>query len=160
LPTFSSPQDLRAAINQELGPSEWLEITQERIDRFAEATDDFQWIHVDTERAANGPFGSTIAHGYLTLSLVPRLVREYYSIKGAAMTVNYGLNRVRFVSPVPVGSRLRARSSIVEVTDLGDAVQVTLRTTIELAGTERPAGVVDTVSRVHFVAGDRKGCHA
>jgi acyl dehydratase len=150
LPAFSSPQDLCAAINQELGPSEWLEITQERIDRFAEATDDFQWIHVDAERAANGPFGSTIAHGYLTLSLVPKLVREFYSIEGAAMTVNYGLNRVRFVSPVPVGSRLRARSSIVEVADVGDAVQVTLRTTIELADAERPACVVDGVTRVYF----------
>lgn len=150
MPTFSSPQDLRTAINQELGPSEWFEITQDRIDRFAKATDDFQWIHVDAERAANGPFGSTIAHGYLTLSLVPKLVREYYTIEGAAMTVNYGLNRVRFVSPVPVGSRLRARSSIVEVTDVSDAVQVTLRTTIELEGAERPACVVDGVTRVHY----------
>lgn len=150
MPTFSSPQDLRAAINQDLGPSEWFEITQDRIDRFAEATDDFQWIHVDPERAANGPFGSTIAHGYLTLSLVPKLIREYYTVEGAAMTVNYGLNRVRFVSPVPVGSRLRARSTIVEVADVGDAVQVTLRTTIELEGAERPACVVDGVTRVHY----------
>ena len=89
MPFCSSPQDLPAAIKQELGPSEWLEIIQERIDRFAEATDDFQWIHVDTERAANGPFGSTIAQGYLTLSLVPKLVREYYRIEGAAMTHIY-----------------------------------------------------------------------
>ena len=114
MPFFFSPQDLPAAINQELGPSEWLEITQERIDRFAEATDDFQWIHVDTERAANGPFGSMIAQGYLTLSLVPKLVREYYRIEGAAMTVNYGLNRVRFVSPAPAWSVHHSRSDRCE----------------------------------------------
>jgi acyl dehydratase len=150
LPIFSSPQDLRAAIDKELGPSAWLEITQQRINRFAEATDDFQWIHVDVERAAIGPFGLTIAHGYLTLSLVPKLIREYYIIEGAAMTVNYGSNRVRFVSPVPVGSCLRARSTIVEVADVSAAVQVTLRTTVELDGAERPACVVDGVTRVHF----------
>jgi acyl dehydratase len=149
MPTFSSPDELRAAIGQELGPSEWLEVTQHRIDQFAEATGDFQWIHVDADRAANGPFGSTIAHGFLTLSLVPMLVRQYYSVD-AAMTVNYGLNRVRFVSPVPVGSRLRARSSIVEASDINEAVQVTLRTTIELEGAARPASVVDGVTRVYF----------
>lgn len=150
MPVFTSPEQLRAAIDQELGPSEWLEITQERINLFAEATDDFQWIHVDPERAANGPFKGTIAHGFLTLSLVPKLVRDYYSISGHQMTVNYGLNKVRFVSPVPVGSRLRGRSTIVAVTDVSNAVQVTLRTTIELAGTERPACVVDGVTRVYF----------
>ena len=149
MPIFSSPQELHAAINRELGPSEWFEITQDRIDRFAEATDDFQWIHVDAERAADGQFGSTIAHGYLTLSLVPKLIREYYTIEGAAMTVNYGLNRVRFVAPVPVGSRLRARSTIVEVDDVGDAVQVTLRTMIELDGSARPACIVDGVTRIY-----------
>jgi len=150
MPVFTSPEMLRAAIDQELGPSDWLEITQERIDRFAEATDDFQWIHVDPERAAGGSFGSTIAHGFLTLSLVPKLVRDYYSISRHRMTVNYGLNRVRFVTPVPVGSRLRARSTIVEVTDVNGAVQVTLRTTIEIEGVERPACVVDGVTRVYF----------
>ena len=152
MPTFQSPNDLRAAIGQELGPSDWLEIKQDRIDQFAEATGDFQWIHVDPSRAAAGPFGSTIAHGYLTLSLVPMLTREYYSVEGATMIVNYGLDRVRFVSPVPVGSRVRARSSIVEAADVKDAVQVTLRTTIELAGTDRPAAVVDGVTRVYFPA--------
>jgi len=150
MPTFSSPRELRAAIDQELGPSDWLEITQDRIDGFAEATGDHQWIHVDVERAAKGPFGSTIAHGFLTLSLVPMLTRQYYSVENAAMTVNYGLNRVRFVSPVRVGSRLRARSTIVEAADVGDAVQVILRTTIELDGATRPACVVDGVTRVYF----------
>ena len=148
--TFSSPHELRAAIDQELGPSEWLEITQDRIDQFAEATADFQWIHVDPERAAKGPFGSTIAHGFLTLSLVPMLTRQYYKVEGAAMTINYGLNRVRFVSPVPVGSHVRAGSKIVDVSDFNDAVQVTLRTTIELDGAARPACVVDGVTRVYF----------
>lgn len=150
MPVFTSPDELRAALDQELGPSEWLQVTQDRIDLFAKATDDFQWIHVDPERAASGPFGKTIAHGFLTLSLVPKLVRDYYSISGHRMTVNYGLNKVRFVSPVPVGSRLRGRSSIVEVIDVNDAVQVTLRTTIELEGAERPACVVDGVTRVYF----------
>lgn len=150
MPVFTSPDELRAALDQELGPSEWLEITQDRIDRFAEATDDFQWIHVDAERAASGPFGKTIAHGFLTLSLVPKLVRDYYSISGHRMTVNYGLNKVRFVSPVPVESRLRGRSTIVEVQDVGGGVQVTLRTTIELEGADRPACVVDGVTRVYF----------
>jgi len=150
MPTFSSPHELRCAIGQELGPSQWLEITQERIDRFAEATGDFQWIHVDPGRAADGPFGSTIAHGFLTLSLVPMLTRQCYTIECAAMTVNYGLNRVRFVSPVPAGSRIRARSNIVEVKDVDTAVQVTLRTTIELDEAARPACVVEGVTRVHF----------
>ena len=150
MPTFSSPHELRTALNQELGPSEWLQISQDRIDRFAEATGDFQWIHVDPERAAEGPFGSTIAHGFFTLSLVPKLTSEYYTIEGSVMRVNYGLNRVRFVSPIPVGSRLRARSTIVEVADVSDAVQVTLRTTIELEGAERPACVVDGLTRVHW----------
>ncbi|RYG81283.1 MAG: MaoC family dehydratase [Alphaproteobacteria bacterium] len=150
MPVFTSPDELRAAVDQELGPSEWLEITQERINLFAEATDDFQWIHVEPERAASGPFGKTIAHGFLTLSLVPKLVRDYYSISGHRMTVNYGLNKVRFVSPVLVGSRLRGRSTIVEVLDVKEAVQVTLRTTLELEGADRPACVVDGVTRVYF----------
>jgi len=150
MPVFSSPRELRSAIGQELGPSQWLEITQERVDQFAEATGDFQWIHVDPERAVSGPFGTTIAHGFLTLSVVPMLTRQYYRVECAAMTVNYGLNRVRFVSPVPVGSRIRARSNIVEVKDVDPAVQVTLRTTIELDEAPRPACVVEGVTRVHF----------
>lgn len=150
MPIFTSAQELRAAVDQELGPSDWVEITQSRIDRFGEATDDFQWIHVDPVRAEAGPFGKTIAHGYLTLSLVPSLVRGYYKVEDALMTVNYGLDRVRFVSPVPVGSRIRGRSVIVEVADAKDAVQVTLRTTIEIEGSERPAAVVDGVTRVYF----------
>jgi len=150
MPVFSSPEALRAAINQDLGPSEWLVVDQERIDRFAQATEDSQWIHVDPGRATNGPFGSTIAHGFLTLSLLPRLIRDYYMIEGAAMTINYGLDRVRFVTPVPVDARVRARSAIVEVTDVAASVQVKLRTTIELEGADRPAAIVDGVTRIHF----------
>lgn len=152
MPVFSSPSELRAAIDRELGPSDWLSMTQERIGRFAEATGDSQWIHVDPERAALGPFGTTIAHGFLTLSLVPMLTRQYYSVENASMTVNYGLNKVRFVSPVPVGSRIRARSTIVEATDVKGSVQVTLRTTVELDGVSKPACVVDGVTRVYFEA--------
>lgn len=152
MPIFTSPEVLRAAIDQDLGPSNWIVIDQERIDRFAQATEDFQWIHVDPERAESGPFGSTIAHGFLTLSLVPRLIREYYAIEGAAMTINYGLDRVRFVTPVPVDARVRARSTVVEVSDAGAAVQVRLRTTIELEGADRPAAVVDGVTRIHFAS--------
>lgn len=152
MPAFNSPEALRAAIDQDLGPSEWVVVDQERIDRFAQATEDFQWIHVDADLAEAGPFGTTIAHGFLTLSLVPRLIREYYTIEGATMTINYGLDRVRFVTPVTVDSRVRARSTIVEVADAGAAVQVKLRTTIELDGADRPAAVVDGVTRIHFSA--------
>jgi len=150
MPTFSSPEELRAAVDQELGPGEWLEISQERIDQFAAATNDLQWIHVDPARAADGPFGATIAHGYLTLSLIPALTRDYYTVQGHRMIVNYGLNRVRFVSPVPVGSRVRGRSTIVEAADVKDSVQVTLRTTIEIEGAAKPACVVDAVTRVYY----------
>lgn len=150
MPVFTSTAELRAAIGQELGPSDWLEIAQERIDQFAAATDDFQWIHVDPERAASGPFKKTIAHGYLTLSLVPSLVRGYYTISGHRMTVNYGLDKVRFVSPVPVGSRIRGRSTLVEVNEVSTATQVILRTTVELEGSEKPACVVDGITRIYF----------
>lgn len=150
MPVFTSPEELRSAIDQELGPGNWIEVDQARIDRFAEATEDFQWIHVDPDKAAQGPFGKTIAHGFLTLSLVPKLVRDYYLVSGHRMTVNYGLEKVRFVSPVPVGSRLRGRSTIIAVDDVKDAVQVTLRTTVELESSERPACVADGVTRIYF----------
>ncbi len=105
---FTSAPELRAAVGQELGVSDWLEVDQKRIDLFADATGDHQWIHVDPERAAEGPFGSTIAHGYLTLSLLPALVPQILRVEGVRMGVNYGTDKVRFPAPVPVGSRLRA----------------------------------------------------
>jgi acyl dehydratase len=147
---LSSADDLHAAQGQELGSSAWLVIEQDRIDQFAEATGDFQWIHVDPERAKDGPFGTTIAHGYLTLSLLPMLTSQIYAIEGARMRVNYGLNRVRFPSPVTVGARVRARSEIIDVSDVSDSVQVVLRTTIEVDGADRPACVAEHVGRVYF----------
>ena len=147
---LSSPAEIHAAVGQELGTSDWLTVDQGRIDVFAKATDDYQWIHVDPERAKQGPFGTTIAHGYLTLSLLPYLVAQIFSIDGARMRINYGLNKVRFPSPVPVGASVRARSELIEATDVSDAVQVVWRTTIEIAGSERPACVAEHVGRVYF----------
>jgi acyl dehydratase len=144
---FGSADELRAAVGQEVGVSDWLEIDQKRIDLFAEATGDHQWIHVDPERAAGGPFGTTIAHGYLTLSLLPSLVPQALSVEGVRMGINYGVNKVRFPSPVPVGSRLRARVQLAEVTEAGGGVQLTARVTVEREGGEKPVCVAETVSR-------------
>src|SRR4051812_17515001 len=116
--TFTSAAEIHAAAGAELGTSDWLTVDQQRIDTFAEATGDFQWIHVDPDRAKDGPYGKTIAHGYLTLSLLPLLVGQIYSVENARMRVNYGLNKVRFVAPVPVGSRVRARSELLDVSDV------------------------------------------
>ena len=129
----------------ELGPSGWQEIAQERIDLFAEATGDHQWIHVDPERAASGPFGGTIAHGYLTLSLLPMLNQQIYRIDGLTMGINYGTNKVRFPSPVPVGSRVRAGTEILEVNPNAQGAQAVVRTTIEVEGGEKPACVAESV---------------
>ncbi|HET8606683.1 MAG TPA: MaoC family dehydratase [Gaiellaceae bacterium] len=133
----------------ELGPSAWLEIGQERIDRFADATGDRQWIHVDPERAAAGPFGSTIAHGFLTLSLLPQATFELMEVEDAGTAINYGLNRVRFPAPVPVGSRVRARFRVVEVAEIDGGVQVTTAATVEREGSEKPVCVAETVSRYY-----------
>ncbi len=136
---FDSPEAFHAAQGDPLGPSSWHTIDQEQINRFAQATGDFQRIHVDPQQAASGPFGSTIAHGYLTLSLLPMLTHQYYSVD-ARMIVNYGLKRVRFVTPVPVDSRVRARSVISDVLDIDGGVQVTLSSSMERpAPTVRPA---------------------
>jgi acyl dehydratase len=138
-------------VGKELGPSDWIEITQEMVDTFAEATGDHQWIHVDVERAtAESPFGGPIAHGYLTLSLIPLLLPRLLELTGFSMGVNYGTEKVRFPSPVPVGSRLRARAVVDQVTDVpgGVAVQVTL--TIEVEGSSKPACVATIVVR-HYV---------
>jgi acyl dehydratase len=131
----------------ELGPSEWREVTQERIDAFAAATDDPQWIHVDPERAAVGPFGTTIAHGYLTLALLVPFSYELLPVEDAALSVNYGLNRVRFPSPVPSGSRVRARFRVAGVEDVVGGTQVTLAATVEREGAEKPVCVAELVFR-------------
>ena len=134
-------------VGQEL-VSEWREIAQERIDRFADATDDPQWIHVDPERAAQGPFGTTIAHGFLTLSLVVPLFEEALPpLEGYALTVNYGLNRVRFTAPVPVGGRIRGRFRIEAVDEVPGGVQLTVATTVELEGSDKPACVAEALFR-------------
>ncbi len=135
-------------VGKDLGHSEWQTITQERVDLFADATDDHQWIHVDPERAAQGPFGTTIAHGFMTLSLLPRLWQNMYRVDGVTMGVNYGLNKVRFPAPVPVDSRVRATSTVVSVEDLGGgAYQVMLSTTVEIEGGTKPACVAESIVR-------------
>jgi acyl dehydratase len=143
-PTLSQLQGL---VGRELGVSDWLLVDQSRIDRFADATDDHQWIHVDAERARQGPFGATIAHGYLTLSLLPRFFDSAFQIGGLAMSVNYGLNRVRFPAPVPVDSRLRARFKLLAYEPLDGGAQLVVEATIEREGGERPVCVAETVSR-------------
>ena len=147
---FLSLDEIKAAAGTELGVSDWLEIDQQRVDRFAEATGDHQWIHVDPQRAASGPFGTTIAHGYLTLSLIPYFAVQNYRIEGGRMSVNYGLDKVRFITPVPVGSRLRGRTELVTVDELESGAQLSFRTTIEIEGVERPACVAETLSRQYF----------
>lgn len=142
---------LEAAVGDELGPTPWLVVDQRRIDGFADDTLDHQWIHVDPERAASGPFGATVAHGFLTLSLVPYFVNQLRRIDGAVMGVNYGLDRVRFPAAVRAGSRIRARSVMASVERIGEnAVQVVTRTTIELEGSAKPACVADLVARYYF----------
>jgi len=143
---FTSPDELSGAVGRPLGSSEWLTIEQDRVNRFAEATGDHQWIHVDPERAASGPFGAPIAHGFLTLSLIPVLVSQIYRVQ-SRMAINYGLNRVRFAAPVLVGSRVRATSELKEVTEIDGGVQLVTSTVIEIDGGAKPACVAETVSR-------------
>ncbi len=144
---FIGLAELIAAEGEQLGPTEWLEVTQDRVNLFADATDDHQWIHIDPQRAADGPLGGTIAHGLLTLSLIPHFTHQLYSVDNVAMAINYGYNRVRFITPVRVGSRLRARAEITSVTQLDSAVQATLATTVEIEGSEKPAAVADSIVR-------------
>lgn len=147
---FASLDELRAAVGENLGPSDWLEIDQKRIDLFADATGDHQWIHVDPEKAAAGPFGTTIAHGYLTLSLLPVLVPQLMRVDNVKMGINYGVNKVRFPATVPVGSRLRATATIAEVTEVSGGVQLTTTVTVERDGGDKPVCVAETVSRFHL----------
>ena len=147
--TFKTPSDLKNAVGQVLGTSEWLEITQERIDMFAEATGDQQWIHVDPERAKNGPFGACIAHGYLTQSLVNKFLPEIVEVQGIAMGINYGADKLRFPAPVPVGSRIRGRGELIRAEDVKGCVQAVVRVTVEIEGSDRPACVIDTIGRYY-----------
>jgi acyl dehydratase len=146
--TFESVADLAAAQGQSIGQSDWVTITQGDVNLFADATGDHQWIHVDPERAANGPFGTTIAHGFMTLALLPRLQQQIYTVSGIKLAVNYGLNKVRFPAPVPVGSRVRAQSSLIAVDELDNgAVQATIATTVEVDGSAKPACVAESIVR-------------
>ena len=147
---FHSIEELRAGVGTHLGYSDWLEITQERIDQFADATGDHQWIHVDPERARRGPFGTTIAHGYLTLSITNRWLGGMLRVPTATMGVNYGANKVRFPAPVPVGSRIRMGVEILSVDEVPGGAQVTTRNTVEVDGSEKPACVVEAISRFLF----------
>lgn len=144
---FKGLDELATAAGTELGPTEWLEVDQERVNLFADATDDHQWIHVDPARASDGPFGGTIAHGLLTLSLLPRFMHELYRVDDVAMAINYGFDKVRFITPVPVGAKVRARSTISSVTTLDNAAQATVVTTVEVDGAQKPAAVIESIVR-------------
>jgi acyl dehydratase len=146
---FAHVSDLDNAIGSHLGYSDWIEITQERINLFADATSDHQWIHVDPERAKQGPFGTAIAHGYLTLSLAVPAVDQLMKVDGALMGINYGANKVRFISPVPVGSRVRAGATVAQVEDFGGGRSVTLDLVFEIEGNEKPACVAQVVFRIY-----------
>ena len=144
---FSSPDKLLDSVGQHLGYSEWLEIDQERINLFADATGDHQWIHVDEEKAKDGPFGATIAHGYLTLSLANLFLPQVMEVQNVSMGVNYGCDKVRFPAPVPVGSRIRGGGEVISAEEVKGGVQVVVRITVEIEGSERPACIIDTISR-------------
>lgn len=147
---MASVEDMKAKIGEELGVGEWLEVSQDRINTFADATGDHQWIHVDAERAKQGPFGTTIAHGYLTLSLIPSLGGGGLGLDGVRMGINYGLDRVRFITPVKVGSRVRARRKLLDVTEGEGFVQMKVEVTVEIDGEAKPACVAETLSRAYF----------
>jgi len=144
---FNGITELADAAGEELGSSDWTVVDQERVNAFADATGDHQWIHVDVEKAAAGPFGGTIAHGLLTLSLLPTFLHQIYRVDNVSMAVNYGLNKVRLPAPVPVGAKLRATSKLLEVTPLEGAVQAVLSTTIEIEGGGKLACVVESIVR-------------
>ena len=144
---FSGLDEFVAAQGSQLGPTDWLEVTQERVNLFADATNDHQWIHIDPERAANGPFGGTIAHGLLTLSLLPQFTHQLYTVDNVAMAINYGYNKVRFITPVRVGSKIRARAEIAKVDQLDGAVQARVTVTVEIEGSDKPAAVAESIAR-------------
>lgn len=147
--TVHDVAEFHALKGTHLGYSDWRPIEQDRVDRFADATDDHQWIHVDPARAASGPFGGTIAHGYLTLSMAPALLQGLLKVEGMRFGVNYGCNKVRFPSPVPVGSKLRVGAQVADVEDVDGGVQVTLDLTLEAEGSAKPACVAQVVYRYY-----------
>jgi acyl dehydratase len=143
--TFTTFEELGEAVGEDLGASEWLEITQDRVDAFADATGDHQWIHVDVGRAKDGPFGGTIAHGYLTLSLVPFLGSQVFGLETPGAKLNYGVNKVRFPNPLRVGKRIRSHVSVVAVEDILSGKQMLLKHVVEIEGEDKPACVAETV---------------
>ncbi|MEJ7786238.1 MAG: MaoC family dehydratase [Solirubrobacteraceae bacterium] len=147
--TITGPDELKAKIGEELGVSDWHEVTQERINAFAESTEDFQWIHVEPERAKDTPFGGTIAHGLYTLSLGPKFSYSLFSLEGFAFGLNYGYDRVRFPAPVPVGSKVRMRATLSKVDDVPGGLQITITQTFEVEGGEKPVCVAESLSRVY-----------
>ena len=147
--TYQNSAELKALVGTEIGISDWLTLDQSRIDRFAAVTGDDQWIHVDPKRAAAGMFGSTVAHGFLTLSLLPLFIRSSHRIEGARMSVNYGLNRVRFPSPVPVNSRLRAHFKLLSMEPIEGGVQTVTEVTVEREGQTKPVCVAESVGRLY-----------
>ncbi len=149
---ISSIEDAIATVGQELGVSQWIAVDQDRINAFADTTGDHQWIHVDVERArSESPYGTTIAHGFLTLSLIPALSKDNYRVDNAKMGINYGLNKVRFLAPVPAGSLVRLRSDLVDAKKVNDStVDLTVQQTVELNGSEKPAAVAEVIARMVF----------
>jgi len=146
--TFENLSELPALVGQEVAVSDWLTITQEQVNLFAQATGDHQWIHVDVEKARAGPFGAPIAHGFLTLSLLPKFFATSFEIRNSRMGVNYGLNKVRFTAPVPVGSRLRARMKLLACEPIeNDGIQMTWLVTVEREGSDKPACIAESLSR-------------
>lgn len=144
---FEKPQDLIGSEGTQLGPTDWLTIDQSRVDGFAEVTEDRQWIHIDVEKARSGPFGGTIAHGYLTMSLVNFFLPQLIEVRGFSHAVNVGADRLRFLNPVKVGARIRGTGEIITVEDKSGAYQSVVRVTVEIEGEDKPACVVDTISR-------------
>jgi len=147
--TITGIDELKAKVGEELGVSEWHEVTQEKIDAFADATGDHQWIHVDPERAAQSPFGSTIAHGLYTLALGPRFTYDAYEIEGFAFGVNYGYDRVRFPAPLPVGKKVRMNATLSGLDDIPGGAQMTVTVTFEVEGGDKPVCVAETIARVY-----------
>jgi acyl dehydratase len=147
--TYQNLPELKALVGSEIGLSDWISVDQRRIDQFAAVTGDDQWIHVDPKRAASGMFGSTVAHGFLTLSLLPLFIRSSHKVLGPRMSVNYGLNRVRFPAPVPVDSRLRAHFKLLSYEDIEGGVQLITEVTVEREGQSKPVCVAESVGRLY-----------
>ena len=145
--TVRGLEELKELAGKSLGSSGWLEITQHRVNTFADATGDHQWIHVDVQKAKSGPFGGTIAHGLLTLSLLPHFMHQLYTVDNIAMAINYGYNKVRFITPVKVGAKIRARAEVTKVDQLDGGAQATVTTTVEIDGSEKPAAVAESIVR-------------